>query len=204
MKLIWHGHSCFTVQTTEGSAVFDPYIDGMVPGLAPLALSADAVFCSHQHDDHNAADKVTLTGRPFTAKVETVACYHDGMRGLQRGKNTIHILCAEGLRVAHLGDLGHMLKGAALDAVRGADALLIPVGGTFTIDAATANRLADAVGARVVVPMHYRLGGMGFPVLSELSAFTDLRRDVVEYDTNCLELGPDTPAQTAVLRYLAP
>lgn len=45
MKLIWHGHSCFAVETDGGTAVFDPYIDGMVPGLAPLRLTADAVFC---------------------------------------------------------------------------------------------------------------------------------------------------------------
>ena len=203
MKLIWHGHSCFTVETTDGSAVFDPYIDGMVPGLAPLAVTGDAVFCSHQHDDHNAADKVALTGKPFTALMDTVASYHDNMRGLQRGKNTIHILSAEGMRVAHLGDLGHMLKGDALEKLRGVDVLLIPVGGFYTIDAATANRLADAVGARVVVPMHYRLGDMGFNVLSELEAFTSLRQNVVEYDTNCLEITSDTPSQTAVLRYCA-
>ena len=202
MKLIWHGHSCFTVETADGSAVFDPYADGMVPGLQPLAVTGDAVFCSHRHDDHNAVEKVTLTGKPFTAQVETIPCYHDGKRGLQRGKNTIHILSAEGMRVAHLGDLGHGLKGAALDKLRGVDALLIPVGGFFTIDAATANELAKAVAPRVVVPMHYRLGGMGFDVLSELSAFTSLRSDVVEYDTNTLELTADTPAQTAVLRYV--
>ena len=202
MKLLWHGHSCFTVETEGGSAVFDPYADGMIPGLAPLAVTGDAVFCSHGHDDHSAAEKVTLTGRPFTAQVDTISCYHDDRRGLLRGKNTIHILSAEGLRVAHLGDLGHMLRGEALEKLRGVDALLLPVGGHYTIDAETADRLANAVGARVVVPMHYRLGGMGFPVLSELSAFTDLRNDVIEYDTNVLELTADTPAQTAVLRYV--
>ena len=62
-------------------------------------------------------------------------------------------------------------------------------------------RVIDAVRPRVVIPMHYRLGGMGFPVIAELSDFTALCGNVVEYDTNALELTADTPAQTAVLRY---
>lgn len=202
MKLIWHGHSCFRVETNQGTAVFDPYIDGMVPGLAPLRLTADAVFCSHQHDDHNAVDKVALTGRTPGFSVETVPSFHDDRLGMKRGRNTIHILSAEGLRVAHLGDLGHKLKGAALEKLRGVDALLIPVGGFFTIDPATARAVADAVGPRVVIPMHYRLGNMGFSQIRELSDFTDLCGDVRYYETNELELTADTPAQTAVLRYL--
>lgn len=201
MKILWNGHSCFTVETSQGTAVFDPYIDGMVPGLAPLALTADAVYCSHDHGDHNAVDKVTLSGRAPAFAVETIPCFHDDMHGLKRGKNTIHILSAEGLRVAHLGDLGHELKGAALDKLRGVDALLIPVGGHFTIDAATAKKVADAVSPRVVIPMHYRLGDMGFGLIAELDAFTSLCDNVVEYDGNTLELTADTPAQTAVLRY---
>jgi len=201
MKLIWHGHSCFSVVTDAGTAVFDPYIDGMVPGLAPLSLTADAVYCSHEHGDHNARDKVALSGRVPGFTVETVACFHDDKMGLLRGKNTIHILSAEGLRVAHLGDLGHPLKGAKLEKLRGVDALLLPVGGHFTIGPESAKAVADAIGARVVIPMHYRLGGMGFPVIAELSAFTSLCDNVTEYDTNELELTADTPAQTAVLRY---
>ena len=202
MKLIWHGHSCFSVVTGDGTAVFDPYIDGMVPGLAPLSLTADAVYCSHGHDDHNAVDKVTLSGREPAFTVEALASFHDDRLGLLRGKNTVHILSAEGMRVAHLGDLGHLPGKKLLEKLRGVDALLIPVGGHFTIDAATARRAADEIGARVVIPMHYRLGDMGFPVIAELSAFTDLCGDVRYYDTNEIELTADAPAQTAVLRYV--
>ncbi len=105
------------------------------------------------------------------------------------------------MRVAHLGDLGHRLKGEALEKLRGVDALLIPVGGHFTIDAATAKTVADDIGARVVIPMHYRLGDMGFSAIGELSSFTELCDNVKYYDTNAFELTADTPAQTAVLRY---
>lgn len=35
MKLIWNGHSCFTLATEAGTLVIDPYEDGSVPGLSP-------------------------------------------------------------------------------------------------------------------------------------------------------------------------
>ena len=202
MLLKWNGHSCFSVETDAGTVVFDPYKDGKVPGLGPLRLTADAVFCSHEHDDHNARDRVILSEREPGFSVEVIPCCHDDKMGILRGKNNIHILSAEGMRVAHLGDLGHKLRGRALDSLRGVDVLLIPVGGCYTIDAPTAKEIVDAVRPRVVVPMHYRLGEMGFNELSELSAFTDLCDNVVEYDTNTLEITADTPAQTAVLRYV--
>lgn len=199
MKLIWHGHSCFTVETADGSAVFDPYEDHYVPGLAPLRLTADAVFCSHEHSDHNARNCVTLTGNKPTFTTEEIACYHDDRHGLLRGKNTICILSSEGLRVAHLGDLGHRLRGDALRRLRGVDALLIPVGGYYTIDPTTAKTIVSDIAPRVVIPMHYRLGGMGYDVLAELSEFAD--SSAVIRPSNTFELTADTPAQTVILRY---
>ena len=201
MKLIWHGHSCFQIEAEGYSVVFDPYADGSVPGLAPLRLAADAVYCSHGHSDHNAAGLVALSGRGCPLQVDTLPSYHDDKLGVLRGRNTIHILSAEGLRAAHLGDLGHMPSKKALETLRGVDALMIPVGGHFTIDAKTARAVADAIRPRVVIPMHYRSGGMGYDVIGTLDAFTDLCGDVRVYDTDTFELGADTPAQTAVLRY---
>ena len=55
VKIQWLGHSCFCMEYREYSIVTDPYEDGYVPGLAPLCLSAGAVYCSHGHGDHSAA-----------------------------------------------------------------------------------------------------------------------------------------------------
>ena len=118
MKLIWNGHSCFTVETSEGTAVFDPYQDGSVPGYAPLTLTADQVLCSHGHGDHNAAEAVTLTGKAPSYKVEELATFHDPEQGTLRGPNTIRILSAEGMRIAHLGDLGCDLTAEQVEKLR--------------------------------------------------------------------------------------
>ena len=201
MRIKWLGHSCFQVTTEGYTVVFDPYEDGKVPGYGPVRATADAVYCSHEHGDHNARDLITLSGRDCPLKVEKIAAFHDDKQGSLRGPNTIHILHGEGMRLVHLGDLGHELTGPALEAVKGADCLLILVGGFFTIDAATAKRVADDIGARVVIPRHYRLGGMGFDVIGTLDQFTKLCDNVHTYAGDTLDLDGDTPAQTAVLTY---
>ena len=202
MKIIWNGHACFTLETAEGSVVFDPYEDGSVPGLPPLKLTADEVLCTHGHGDHSAADRVTLTGRRPEYTVEVLDTFHDDAGGAKRGPNRMYVISAEGLRVAHLGDLGCELTESQVDALRGVDALLIPVGGFFTIDAAAADRTARRVQARVVIPMHYRSDRFGYDVISGVEGFLALRDDVTVYAGNTLELTKDTPAQTVVLNCL--
>ena len=81
MKITWLGHSCFRLDSAAGSLVLDPYADGSVPGLTLPQQSADAVLCSHYHDDHGAAEKVTLTGRPCGYEVGALECFHDEAEG---------------------------------------------------------------------------------------------------------------------------
>ena len=205
MKITWYGHSCFKAETDQGSVVFDPYQDGRVPGYAPLPrnLSADAVLCSHQHGDHNAAELVTLSGKTPSFTVQELHTFHDEVKGEKRGEDIIRIISAEGMRLAHMGDIGCELTEEQLKALYGVDVLLIPVGGFYTIDAAQAKEMANAINARVVVPMHYRSGQLGYEVIATLDDFTARCNDVVTYDANSVEVTPDTPKQTAVLTYLA-
>lgn len=200
MKITWYGHSCFKVSFDGGSVVFDPYADGSVPGWTLPQLSADAVLCSHRHDDHAGAGKVTLSGREPDCKVETVECFHDAEHGAKRGANTIHILTAEGVRVAHLGDLGHEPDEAQLAAIGAPDVLLIPVGGFYTIGAATAAAVAEKIGARITVPMHYRGDGFGYDVIGTVEEFTALRKDVRCADSNSFDPAEYKDRVTLVLK----
>ncbi len=108
---------------------------------------------------------------------------------------------AGGVSVAHMGDLGHQLDAEQLAALAGVDALLLPIGGTYTIDAKGAKAVADSVGAKVIVPMHYHSGGYGLPVLLPVDAFIKLFPSelVQRHSGHTLELTPDTPHQIAVL-----
>lgn len=202
MRITWLGHSCFQIASGKTSLVLDPFSDNAVPGLPPLQAEGDAVYCSHDHRDHGARDKVRLTGRRCKLAVETIDCFHDDQQGALRGKNRIHIVSDGELRAAHLGDLGHIPDEETLEKLHGVDALLVPVGGYYTIDAETANHLCALVEPRVVIPMHYRLGSMGYEEIASLSDFTDLRDDLRIYYANWIDLTAEMTSHTAILSYL--
>ena len=92
------------------------------------------MLCSHEHRDHNGKEAVTLRqgmNSPFT--VRTIDTWHDDQQGTLRGSNLIHILDDGQFTVAHLGDLGCELMQSQIEELEGLDALLIPVGGYYTI-----------------------------------------------------------------------
>lgn len=200
MKITWYGHSCFKVESKDGSAVFDPYAPGKVPGLELPEITADAVFCSHGHGDHNYSEGVKLTGNKPGFSVTQINCFHDGNKGAQRGENLITAVDAEGMRVVHLGDLGHPLSMEQIKELGTVDILFIPVGGYYTIDAQDAAMIVSVLSPRVTIPMHYRGEGFGYDVIDTVDAFVRLAGKVQQFDTNEIEITPDTSAMTALLR----
>ena len=201
MNITYLGHSCFKVESQGYSIVLDPYQDGKVPGYAPVRETADEVLCSHGHGDHCGVENVTRKQggvSPFT--VETIDTWHDDQQGALRGPDTIHILSDGQCRIAHLGDLGCELTQERKARLSGLTALLIPVGGYYTIDAAQAAKLADELSPSMVIPMHYRGDGFGYDVIGTLDQFTALRSDVREYPGSTLELTAEAETQTAVLK----
>ena len=200
MTITWLGHSCFLLESGGFRALLDPFRD--VPGLADVEAEADAVYCSHGHFDHAYTDRVRLTAgkkNPFT--VTEIPTFHDGQGGALRGENTVRRFEAEGVSVVHLGDLGHQLSPEQVQAAGLCDALLLPVGGTYTVDSGEARAVAEAIGPRVIVPMHYRRGDVGFDVLTTLEDFlAQYPGDMaVRCPGNSLTLVPDMPRQIAVL-----
>lgn len=199
MKITWKGHSCFVLESGGYELMLDPYRG--VPGLEDISGEVNEVLCSHSHFDHNYTQALTVTGgvSPFTRL--DLPTFHDNARGSLRGNNTVRCLSAEGLRVVHLGDLGHLPGEAQLAPLAGCDVLLIPVGGTYTLDSGEACRVVEQLRPRVVIPMHYRKGEVGFPVLEPVEHFLSHfpPSSVRHYDAPVLEVTPDTPAQIAVL-----
>lgn len=200
MKITWLGHACFELESNGFRVLLDPYRE--VPGLTDLKAEADAVYCSHDHFDHAHTAGVTLTtGRETPFTVREVTAFHDPEGGALRGSNTIRIFSAEDLRVVHLGDLGHPLTEEQVADIGACDAILIPVGGTYTIDGPQAAAEARKLGARVVIPMHYRSGSVGFPEIDTVEPFTNCfpAEQVRTYQENVLHLTADTPPQIALL-----
>ena len=199
MRISWLGHASFVVESNGYKIVLDPFKD--VPGCKNTAVTVDGVLCSHEHFDHCYCGELTLRQggeNPFT--VTAVDTFHDEQQGSLRGTNKIHQLAAEGMRVVHLGDLGHPLTEAQAACLRGCDVLLIPVGGFYTMDAAVAADTVAQLQPRVVIPMHYRGEGFGFDPIDTVDAFlAHFASEQVRYlEENWLEVTAQTPAQVAV------
>jgi L-ascorbate metabolism protein UlaG (beta-lactamase superfamily) len=131
------------------------------------------VLVTHEHLDHNGTD--AIVGDPVTLRstagrldspvgeVLAVASEHDAAAGTERGPNTLFAFTLGGRRVAHLGDLGQRaLRDEQAQALGTVDVLFVPVGGGPTIGAEQATEVAARLGARVVVPMHYRTERIDF------------------------------------------
>jgi L-ascorbate metabolism protein UlaG (beta-lactamase superfamily) len=177
VRLKWLGHSAFQLTAADGTSVItDPYVPGSFSGAIgyrPIRETADAVTVSHHHHDHDGVSH--LSGKPKvfegkgTFKAGSVGIigfetFHDTSEGAGRGRNTVFVFEADGLRICHCGDLGHVLTAEQAAAIGKVDVLLVPVGGTFTVDAAAAHEVAEQLAARVTVPMHYKTEKLGFDI----------------------------------------
>ncbi len=200
MKLTWYGHSCFLLESAGGSVVFDPYAPGKVPGWKLPALEADAVICSHGHDDHGYAAAVKPTGRPYAGAVSRIASFHDDRGGALRGLNTITLVEDEGIRAVHMGDIGCALTAEQIAALGRVDLLMIPVGGHYTVDADGAWEIARALGAAVVIPMHYRGPGFGYGVIATVEPFLKRAEKIVRLDGRSWTVDLSISPATVVFR----
>lgn len=175
MKLKWYGHSCFGMTFAGGATLItDPFDDTV--GYPLCTARADAVLSSHGHFDHNHIQSVS--GNPVMintpgaheiggVKITGTHSFHDPEEGKLRGENVIFTAEADGLKIAHLGDLGHMPSEEQLAAIAGADILLIPIGGTYTITTPQAVELIAQAKPRTAVAMHFRNAYCGFPITDE-------------------------------------
>ncbi len=177
MKIKWYGHSAFLVTSDQGVKIItDPYESGAYGGqlsYGKIKDQADIVLTSHDHADHN--DTKSLPGSPEIVKgsgsktvkgisIKGISTYHDPSKGSERGANTIFTFSVDGIKICHLGDLGHILSEKELAEIGSVDILLIPVGGYFTIDAKEATRVAEQIKPKVLIPMHFKTEKCGFPI----------------------------------------
>ncbi len=199
MEITWLGHSCFKITWNSYSVVLDPYDPR--PGLPSLHVQAHKVLTSHSHADHNYVQAVemlpTMGECPFG--ITAFPSYHDKAQGADRGPNTIHRIEVGGLTVLHLGDLGHPLDCELREQLRAIDALLVPVGGYYTIDAAEARDVCEQLRPRVVIPMHFKVAAD--QPIGPLEDFLDVMQgyEIQYYDGRTVHLTPDTPSHVAVL-----
>jgi L-ascorbate metabolism protein UlaG (beta-lactamase superfamily) len=176
LQLRFLGHAAVLLQAADGtSLLFDPYNPGGFDGqmaYGPIPYAPDLVVCTHGHADHAAtADLVAGYGHlveagrhgPYT--ITRHRAWHDEYQGRRRG-GAVDLIGVEvdGLRLVHLSDVGHSPGPCCLEALGAVDVLLVPVGGFYTIGPAQAWEWSARLGARLIVPIHYRTPRCDLPL----------------------------------------
>ena len=126
------------------------------------------------------------------ARIRNVGVYHDDQEGLQRGKNSVFIIETGGWKIAHLGDLGHLLTPAHLKRIGPVDVIMIPVGGIYTINGSEAKKVVEQLKPKeYIFPMHY--GTKVFDAVLPIDEYLDDqdKRKIAVSDENVITLNKD-------------
>ncbi len=172
LQIRWHGHSCWEI-TNDKTIVTDPH-DGKSIGIPTPSVRADIILVSHDHYDHNSvksvekeSSKIVTDSRKHTfddIEIRGVVSFHDEENGAKRGSNIMYKFSITEISFCHLGDLGHDLDDDTISKLGAVDVLFIPIGGTFTIDDKKAWKIIKKIGPKIVIPMHYKIGGLSLPI----------------------------------------
>ncbi|MBZ0272471.1 MBL fold metallo-hydrolase [bacterium] len=210
MKIRYNGHSCFSIFSDEGTCIVcDPYESGAYGGAVgyhPVDSKPDIVVVSHDHPDHNyvkqfEGDFSVMRGSGMARNIafEAVDAFHDKSEGADRGKIKIFKFTVNGVKVCHMGDLGHLLSDDQVKKIGEVDVMLIPVGGFFTIDANEARDVVERVRPKIVIPMHYKTDKCGFDI-APVDPFLAGRDNVKRVDTDEIEVKADSlPGSTEII-----
>lgn len=191
MIIINYGHACFKIIDDDISIIFDPYQDQSVPRLTlPDDLEADYVYCSHDHYDHNAFNKVKLTNCKPKIYMKEVVLNHDPQGGRLRGKSVARIFYFSDYSICHLGDAGDVEQLLECEVLKDIDIVLCPINGFYTISALDALKVQKALNWKLLIPMHYfkKEDGSGYPDGNQIEIF---KKNIDKYypiETNELEI----------------
>ena len=185
MVITWYGQACFRIQGGKVVVLIDPFDKSI--GLTPPRGEAHIVLTTHEHKDHNNIKAVS--GDPFVidgpgeyekggVKITGIASFHDENDGKDRGMNTMFVVEIDGMRVAHLGDLGqNALSDVQRELLGNVDILMVPVGGVYTIDGTTAASIVNTIGPKIVIPMHYKIPGLSIKLDSATQFLKELGQE---------------------------
>jgi len=197
MLIRWHGHSCFEFSNGSTTVVIDPH-DGRSLGIKAPVATADVVLMTHEHYDHNKPRAIKgnhedFLGRNGTFESKGVSftgfpSFHDYSEGSERGLNTIYMFKMDDVSVCHVGDLGCIPSDDIIQQIKGVDFLFIPVGEIYTLDLADIKRFIELVNPRIIVPMHYMVGGLSFRLGSLDNFLNMIPNDAIDFVGNEIDV----------------
>lgn len=175
VQLQWIGHASFRVADEQSVVYIDPWKVGDSPH------DADVVFVSHDHFDHCSPEDVAKVSKATTSivapadaiaklgaagavtpgdqvtlgdvTIEAIAAYNVDKAFHPKGHHWCGaVVTIGGVRVYYAGDTDLIPEMSDLTDV---DVALLPVGGTYTLDAASAARACRIIAPATAIPYHW-------------------------------------------------
>ena len=177
MKIKFYAHASFRLEADGLVVITDPYTPGPGhSGFDPIEEAADLVIMSSATDEFH-SDPSHVRGEPVVVNALELPPEGTKARGIpirsfrayesetfdyqsefsrDPDANALYHFTLGGLRVLHMGDIGNPVAREHLDALRGqVDILLALTGEHATIALDDLDDAIEAIGPRVVIPMHY-------------------------------------------------
>ncbi|MCM8778992.1 MAG: MBL fold metallo-hydrolase [Candidatus Omnitrophica bacterium] len=174
-KIHWLGHAGFFIDAPSAEIYIDPY------QIRKIYPQADIVLVTHDHFDHLSLEDIkkiaktdTIIVGPVAIKgridyttqilnpgekinlkdvvIEGVSAYN--LRKSFHPKDNGYlgfVITVEKKRIYHAGDTDFIPEMRNIKA----DIVLLPVGGTYTMDAQEAAEAANAINPQIAIPMHW-------------------------------------------------
>ncbi|KYK25838.1 Zn-dependent hydrolase [Thermoplasmatales archaeon SG8-52-1] len=206
LQIRWHGHACWEI-TNNITLVTDPH-DGKSIGIPAPTVAGDIILVSHDHYDHNSVksvekddSKVITDVRKRTIEnieISGFESFHDEDMGAKRGNNIIFKFIINEIKFCHLGDLGHDLEDDIIQKIGEVDILFVPIGGTFTVDDKQAWSVVNKIKPKIIIPMHYKIGGLSLPIAGIDPFLAQAKHKVIHVGNEIDIEKEDIPTETEI------
>ena len=215
VKIRWLAHASFLLEGDGLRIITDPYEPNEIINLPPITEAADIVVRSSDDDEAHcfvdtipegfalvtATDIVDSGASVKGIDFEAIWSEESHIHKEVVRDNAMYRFELEGLKIAHMGDVGNPLTEGQMAQLADVDILFALVGGPPTIELEDLKAVIEGIKPRVVIPMHYRIPGPRFFMLP-VTDFTEMYpAEMVDFlDSETVDFTPDTlPEATQIL-----
>jgi L-ascorbate metabolism protein UlaG (beta-lactamase superfamily) len=160
-EIRWYGHTCFRIKAKEATVFTDPVNRSTGYGMG--RQNADIVTLSGDELGKNLdaiRPEFKIIDGPGEYEMHDVfvtgaRTYQDDKQGADLGYNTTYVIEVEGMKIGHLGNLGHALSESQAETLEDVDILFAPIGREDGLSDEKIAQVVTDLSPKIVIPMRY-------------------------------------------------
>ncbi|MEK7126996.1 MAG: MBL fold metallo-hydrolase [Patescibacteria group bacterium] len=157
MEITWHGDTCFTVKGKEKQVVIDPNKEaGHLKGNMVLLSSSGEngnIEVEGSSKKFDWPGEYEMGGIPIMAFLAWTKSKSKEEAGEKGDTTLIFRLEVDGIKICHLGEVGHVLTSDMVNEIGDVDVLMIKAGKDSNLDTKKATEIIEAIEPRIVIAM---------------------------------------------------